>query len=92
MDDLDLVGATAVSAQWLVQRAGDPRRKRELAFGIHGQADEILPVRTGRGNRGLTYGSAKIGGVHPSTPGQYAKQISVPGSAARDSGDKFRSE
>jgi hypothetical protein len=36
--------------------------------------------------------SAKIGGVHLSTPGQCAKQISVPGCEAGDSGDKFRSE
>jgi len=75
MDDLDLVGATAVSAQWLVQPAGDPRRKRELAFRIHGQADEILPVQTGRGNRGQTYGSASPERENRRRPSVYARAI-----------------
>ena len=75
MDDLDLVGATAVSAQWLVQPAGDPRRNRALAFRTHGQADEILPVRTGRGNRGRTYGSASPERENRRRPSVYARAI-----------------
>jgi hypothetical protein len=75
MDDLDLVGATAVSAQWLVQPAGDPRRKPELAFRIHGQADEILPVQTGRGNRGQTYGSASPERENRRRPSVYARAM-----------------
>ena len=73
MDDLDLVGATAVSA--LVQPAADPRRNRELAFRIHGQADEILPVRTGGGNRGQTYGSASRERENRRRPSVYARAM-----------------
>ena len=75
MDDLDLVGATAVSAQWLVQPAGDPRRNRELAFRIHGQADEILPGQTGRGNPAQTCGSALPERENRRRPSVYARAM-----------------